>query len=633
MKEINRILKKYWGFNTFRPLQSDIIESVLNGNDTLALLPTGGGKSVCYQVPALAMNGLCLVVTPLIALMKDQVDALKRKGIPALMIHSGMTSRDVKKTLQNATTDYFKFLYVSPERLETSLFKEYLPALDVQLIAVDEAHCISQWGYDFRPSYLKIAELRKELPDVPVLAVTASATPEVQNDIIAQLNFRSNTIFKQSFERANLSYEVIKSDAKIPALLALLSTIKGSTIIYCRSRKRTQEISNLINLQGQKSIYYHAGLTQEERNKKQKLWMDNQVRTIVCTNAFGMGIDKPDVRLVVHIDVPDCIENYYQEAGRAGRDGTTSTAALLSNDTDTEKLENEIALKFPTQDRIRIVYQSLCNFLQVPSFSGSGTNHRFDFELFIRNFKLNANEAYNCLKILEQDGHISFREQNFIPPTLVFQTSKKELYEFEKVYPQYEELLTTLLRVYEGIFDFPAFISENYISRILKKQEHEIISALKEVARFNIISYTPLNQEPQILFLKNRVPAEELKIDVTAYEKRKEAAQQRVKAMINYLQNDCCRSRKINEYFGEVNTPDCGICDVCKSRKKEKKSSDEFDQIYSSIKNVVSNQSLNAKQLIKELKDYDKEMIWEMIEFLHQENKLTTSEAGNLKWN
>ena len=633
MKEINQILKKYWGFDAFRPLQSEIIQSILNGNDTLALLPTGGGKSVCYQVPALAMKGLCLVVTPLIALMKDQVDALKRKSIPALMIHSGMSSRDVKKTLQNATSDYFKFLYVSPERLETSLFKEYLPALDIQLIAVDEAHCISQWGYDFRPSYLKIAELRKELPDVPVLAVTASATPEVQKDIIAQLNFSGNTIFKQSFERPNLSYEVIKVDAKIPALLELLSRIKGSTIIYCRSRKRTQEISNLINLQGLKSVHYHAGLSQEERNKRQKLWMDNQVNTIVCTNAFGMGIDKPDVRLVVHIDVPDCIENYYQEAGRAGRDGSSSIAALLCNDMDAEKLKNEITLKFPGQERIRVVYQSLCNFFQVPSYSGSGINYRFDFELFIRNFKLNANEAYNCLKILEQDGHISFREQNFIPPTLVFQTTKKELYEFEKMYPQYEELLTNLLRVYEGIFDFPAFISETYIGRILKKQEHEIISSLKEIARFGIISYTPLNQEPQIQFLKNRVPAEELKIDIKAYEKRKEAAQERVKAMTGYLQNDLCRSRKINDYFGEFNSPDCGICDVCRSKKKIKTSSDEFDQIYASIKNALTNQTLNAKQLIRELKDYDKEMIFEMIEFLHQENKLTTSEAGNLKWN
>ena len=632
MKEINRILKKYWGFDTFRPLQSEIIESVLAGNDTLALLPTGGGKSICYQVPALAMNGLCLVVTPLIALMKDQVDALKRKGIPALMIHSGMSARDVKKTLQNATSDYFKFLYVSPERLETSLFKEYLPALSIHLIAVDEAHCISQWGYDFRPAYLKIAELRKELPEVPVLAVTASATPDVQKDIIGQLQFRSNTIFKQSFERPGLSYAVIKSDAKVPALLDILSTVKGSKIIYCRSRKRTQEISHLINLQGQTSVHYHAGLTQEERNKRQKLWMDNQVSIIVCTNAFGMGIDKPDVRLVVHIDVPDCIENYYQEAGRAGRDGAISKAALLCNSLDAEKLENEITLKYPTEERIRIVYQSLCNFLQVPSYSGSGINYRFDFEQFIRNFKLNANEAYNCLKILEQDGHISFREQNFIPPTLVFQTSKKELYEFENMYPQYEELLTTLLRMYEGIFDFPAFISENYISRILKKQEQEIISALKEISRFGIISYTPLNQEPQILFLKNRVPVEEFKIDTKAYEKRKQAAQERVKAMIAYLENDVCRSRKINEYFGEFNTTDCGICDVCKKRNNTNNSADHFDQIYASIKNVLTNQSLNAKQLIKELKDYDKEMIWEMIEFLHQENKLTTTEAGNLTW-
>ena len=329
--------------------------------------------------------------------------------------------------------------------------------------------------------------------------------------------------------------------------------------------------------------------------------------------------------------MPDCIENYYQESGRAGRDGATSRAVLLFNERDIEKLENEIVLKFPSLDIIRSIYQSLCNFLQVPSYAGLGINYRFDFEQFIRNFKLNANVTYNFLKILEQDGHISFREQNFIPPTLVFQTTKKELYEFGKMYPQYEDLLTTLLRVYEGIFDFPAFISENYISSILKKLEHEIISSLKEITRFGIISYSPLNQEPQIQFLKNRVPAQELTIDTKSYEKRKDAAHMRTKAMIGYLQHDCCRSRTINEYFGEHNTPDCGYCDVCRSRKN-KGSKDNYDLIYSSIKIALANQPLNAKQLIRELKDYDKEMIWEMIEFLQQENKLTTSEAGTLVW-
>jgi ATP-dependent DNA helicase RecQ len=452
MVDVKEILKKYWGYDEFRPLQKEIIESVLSGKDTLAILPTGGGKSICFQVPALAQEGICIVVSPLIALMKDQVENLKKRDIPALLIHSGMKRVDVMQTLKNASHDYFKFLYVSPERLETSLFKEYLPGLNVNLIAVDEAHCISQWGYDFRPSYLRIAELRKELPGVPVLALTASATPEVQKDIVQRLEFKSQNTFQQSFERKNLSYSVFKVDSKLAKLVDIVSKVQGSSIVYCKSRKRTNEIMNLLQMHGISATNYHAGLKQEERNQRQKNWIDNRVRVIVCTNAFGMGIDKPDVRLVVHIDTPDCLENYYQEAGRAGRDGKKSYAVLLYDERDIEELNGLHAIRFPTIEQIQKAYSALTNFLQIPAYTGEYKSFNFRFDEFIRNFRLNSNEALYALKALESDGWLELNEKSFTPSTLVFTTSKKELAEFERHYSQHEPLLTSLLRSYEGIF-------------------------------------------------------------------------------------------------------------------------------------------------------------------------------------
>jgi len=425
MSELEDILKRYWGYGTFRPLQKEIITSVLAGNDTLALLPTGGGKSICFQVPALAKEGLCIVISPLIALMKDQVENLKKRDIPAMAIYSGMSKADVIRTLKNATSDYHKFLYVSPERLETSLFNEYLPAMNVSLIAVDESHCISQWGYDFRPSYLRIAELRKELPNVPVIALTASATEEVQQDICTRLEFHSSKIFKQSFERPNLSYSVFKVDSKLNKLVDIVKKVPGTSIVYCKSRKRTTEIMQLLKMHGISTENYHAGLTAEERNKRQKDWIDNKVRSIVCTNAFGMGIDKPDVRLVVHVDPPDCLENYYQEAGRAGRDGKKAYAVLLYDERDIEELLEQHSIRYPSFEQIKNVYNALANYLQAPIHSGEGQSFPFKFEDFVRNFKLNTSEALYSLKALESDGWIDFNERNFTPSSLVFTTSRK----------------------------------------------------------------------------------------------------------------------------------------------------------------------------------------------------------------
>lgn len=630
MSDANEILKKYWGYDEFRPLQKEIIESVLSGKDTLAILPTGGGKSICFQIPALAKKGICIVISPLIALMKDQVENLKKRDIPALLIHSGMKRIDIVQTLKNASHDYFKFLYVSPERLETSLFNEYLPGLNVNLIAVDEAHCISQWGYDFRPAYLRIAELRKELPDVPVLALTASATPEVQKDIKERLEFKSSNTFQQSFERKNLSYSVFKVDSKLAKLVDIVSKVQGTAIVYCKSRKRTNEIMNLLQMHSISSTNYHAGLKQEERNQRQKDWIENKVRVIVCTNAFGMGIDKPDVRLVVHVDVPDCLENYYQEAGRAGRDGKKSYAVLLYDGRDIEELNGLHAIRFPTMEQIKNVYSALTNFLQIPAHTGEYKSFNFRFDEFIRNFKLNSNEALYSLKALESDGWLELNEKSFTPSTLVFTTSKRELAEFQKHYSQHEPLLTTLLRSYEGIFDFPAFISENLLARLLKKDEIDMKHQLQTIASFGIISYTPQNEEPQIVFKKNRVPVDDLMINTIFYNKRKDSFTRRFQTMINYTKELNCRSHFISIYFGDKEAKDCGICDNCLQRKVTDLSAEEFEKISLIISNQLSQKQLTASELINEIKNIKKEKAWKVIQFLQSENKIQADDKGVL---
>lgn len=631
MADVQGILKKYWGYDEFRPLQKEIIQSVLDGKDTLAILPTGGGKSICFQVPALSQKGICIVISPLIALMKDQVENLKKRDIPALLIHSGMKRIDVVQTLKNATHDYFKFLYVSPERLETSLFNEYLPGLNVNLIAVDEAHCISQWGYDFRPSYLRIAELRKELPEVPVLALTASATPEVQRDIAHHLKFKTTSVFRQSFERKNLSYSVFKVDSKLAKLVDIVSKVQGTAIVYCKSRKRTNEIMNLLQMHGVSSSNYHAGLKQEDRNQRQKDWIDNKVRVIVCTNAFGMGIDKPDVRLVVHVDVPDCLENYYQEAGRAGRDGKKSYAVLLFDERDIDELDGLHTIRFPSLEQIKNVYNALINFLQIPAYTGEYRSYNFHFDEFIRNFKLNTNEALYALKALESDGWLEFNEKSFTPSTLVFTTSKRELADFEKHYPQHELLLTALLRSYEGIFDFPAFISESVMARLLKKNEVDIKQQLQTIASFNIISYTPQNEDPQIVFKKNRVPGQDLMINLALYNRRKESFVKRVQTIITYTRQSDCRSRFISLYFGDHEAKDCGICDNCLRKRSTDLSAEEFEKISALISGQLSQKQLTALELIHEIKTIKKEKAWKVIEFLQAEKKIEADSRGVLR--
>jgi len=658
MNEQSTILKQYWGFDAFRPLQEEVINSVLAGNDSLALMPTGGGKSLCYQIPGLAKDGLCLVISPLIALMKDQVENLRRKNITCFAIYSGMSRREVINTLKLASNSNCKFLYVSPERLETALFKEYLPALDINLIAVDEAHCISQWGYDFRPPYLRISKLREELPGIPLLALTASATLEVQNDICEKLtpprslqtsrvsgtgspkkdlsktlqiedSFTNWKIFRQSFERANLSYSVFKVDSKINKLIEILSNVPGSGIVYCKSRKRTKEIADLLNMHNIPADFYHAGLIQEERNRRQEEWINDKVRVIVCTNAFGMGIDKPNVRLVVHADAPDCLENYYQEAGRAGRDGKKAYAVLLYGEKDIHELDEMARLRFPTIEEIRQVYQSIANYLQIPSGNGEGLYYDFDITDLIKKFKLNTHTVVYSLKALEQDGWLNFNDQVFLSPSVQFIADKNYLYQFEKDQPQSEPLIKALLRSYEGIFEYPASISENLLSQLLKKEKKELQQELIQLHQYRVIEYQPQKDSPQLFFLRSRIKAEDLSIDTKAFNLRKEKFIARSKNMIRYIHEIVeCRSKLIAFYFGDHEIKDCGICDNCLKQKAIHLSKEEFETINHRIIDTVKHHSIHTRELLRQLNGIKKEKAWKVINFLQAENKIELDKAG-----
>jgi len=627
---IHEILKEYWGYDHFRPMQEDIIHAVLDGKDTLALLPTGGGKSVCYQVPALMKDGLCLVVSPLIALMKDQVENLKQKGIPALSVFAGMNFPEVKKTLQNAAYGNYKFLYVSPERLESKLFLEYLPAMHISLVAVDEAHCISQWGYDFRPPYMRIASLREQLPGVPVLALTASATKTVQDDICENLGFgKTQQRFQQSFERPNLSYSVFNAASKQNKLLEILKNVPGTAIVYCKSRKHTKETAELLIMNKINADHYHAGLSNAERNKKQEDWINNRVRVIVCTNAFGMGIDKPDVRVVVHYDVPDCIENYYQEAGRAGRDGKRSYAVLLYSKKELEDLAAQSDIRFPKEEEIKKVYTGLMNHLQIAAGTGEGMNYDLDISAFSTAFKINILTVTYAIKALEQEDILSFNEIFFRPSTVVFSTDKNELDEFEKQQPELEPVIKGLLRSYEGIFDFPVTIYESGLSKFLKMEIGRVKTALKKLNDHGIISYAPQKEKPQIILLQNRMYADNYKINTSGYLKRKENFEKRVVAMTGYIKMETeCRSRSIGIYFSAPPAKPCGICDNCINNKVIHLSPAEFEKIASMVAGVLQQGPTQMNDILKQLKGINKEKVWKVIDYLQAEKKLAADQEG-----
>lgn len=623
------ILEKYWGHKAFRGNQQAIIEAVLQNQDVLALLPTGGGKSICFQVPALIKDGVTLVISPLLALMKDQVNALQEKGISAASIHSGLKYTEVIDTLKQTAAGKFKLLYVSPERLESKLFQDYADLLNISLIAVDEAHCISQWGYDFRPAYLRIKALRSWLPNTPLIALTATATPTVQEDICTQLQIQKANRFVQSFIKPQLSFSVNQVESKINRCIDILSKLTGSAIIYCNSRRQTQQVAQLLGMQQIKAAYYHAGLSHEERNFVQEQWLQNEIRVIVCTNAFGMGIDKPDVQLVIHYNLPDCLENYYQEAGRAGRNGKRAYAVALYQPEDIRALQQLPEQRYPPVQLIKHVYQCIADYVQLPVGLGEGERFDFDLQQFTERFQLDNSTAVQCLKTLEQEGHILLTEGGLIPSKLVFTADRELLESIESGYPNLDPLVKTLLRTYEGILHHPASIFERQIARLLQTNATLITQQLQQLDALGIVEYIPRKESPQIQFLLNRAPAEHLHIDLDRYHARKKAFVERLEKMIGYTtESNSCRNQYIADYFGEHTASRCGICDNCLQQQKQASNSDVKARVDQYLQATAIPK---VKELLTSLDQKEHNAIWEYLNWLINERQISIDELGNIQ--
>lgn len=598
---IHHILSKYWGFSKFRPLQEDIIQSVLDGKDTLALMPTGGGKSLCFQVPALLKPGICIVVSPLIALMKDQVENLKDKGIKAIAIISGMGKREVDIALDNCIYGDIKFLYLSPERLLSELVRVRLRHMQVNLIAIDEAHCISQWGYDFRPSYLHLAELREIHPNVPILALTATATERVAADIQLKLNFQHAQIFRKSFERKNLSYLVYNEENKLRKLFSIAKNVKGTGIIYVRNRRETQEVARQLTMQGISADFYHAGLDTPLRMKKQTAWKNSEVKVIVATNAFGMGIDKSDVRFVVHLDLPESLEAYYQEAGRGGRDEKKAYAVLLFNNSDVFQLKNRFEQQYPSIEEIKQIYHHLGNYYQLAFGAGEGLSLEFDLADFCNRFKLDPFRTLHALKFLEHDEYIALTETVFLASRVQVLSGSADLYRFQVEQPAYDQFIKVLLRSYGGIFDQVSAIKESDLGKRLGITRNEVVKILQKLQTLQIINYIEQTDKPHLLFIKPRVDTLHLLIDRRYHEDRYQVHQSQIESIINYAVNNKCRSQQLLNYFNEAHAPTCGVCDVCLENKKASKKAGNSDALVKSILNELTNKPLHLSQLIESL--------------------------------
>ena len=623
MNKYQEILKQYWGYDSFRDLQEEIITSIGEGKDTLGLMPTGGGKSITFQVPALAQEGICIVITPLIALMKDQVQNLRKREIKALAIYSGMTRQEILTALENCIFGNYKFLYISPERLDTEIFRTKLRSMKVSMITVDESHCISQWGYDFRPAYLKIAEIRELLPEVPVLALTATATPEVVTDIQTRLKFREGNVFRMSFERKNLAYIVRKTDNKTKEIPYILQRISGSAIIYVRNRRRTKEITELLMNEGITADFYHAGLDNAVKDLRQKRWQSGEVRVMVATNAFGMGIDKPDVRIVLHLDLPDSPEAYFQEAGRAGRDGEKAYAVILYSKSDKTTLHKRVVDTFPDKEYILNVYEHLQYYYQMAMGDGFQCIREFNLEEFCRKFKYFPVPVDSALKILTQAGYLEYTDEQDNSSRILFTIRRDELYKLREMGKEAEALIQSILRSYTGVFTDYAYISEESLAIRTGLTRQQIYNILVTLTKRRIVDYIPRKKTPYIIYTRERLELRFLHIPPSVYEERKARYEARIKAMEEYVTTEnICRSRMLLRYFGEKNEHNCGQCDVCLSKRATDNLSEKsYEEVKRQILNLLSHSPLTPAETADQIKA-EKEDIGQVIRYLLDEGEL-----------
>ena len=628
MPDYKSILKQYWGYDNFRGIQEDIIQSIGSGQDTLGLMPTGGGKSITFQVPALAQPGLCLVITPLIALMKDQVHNLRMRGIKATAIYAGMTKEEILTALDNCIFGDYKFLYISPERLDTELFQNKLRSMHVCMITVDESHCISQWGYDFRPAYLNIAQVRELLPGVPVLALTATATPEVVKDIQLKLSFQKENVFRMSFERKNLAYIVRRTEDKLREIIHILNSVPGSAIVYTRNRKKTKEIAQYLESEGITATFYHAGLNNDVKDLRQKSWQTGEHRVMVATNAFGMGIDKPDVRMVIHADFPDSPEAYFQEAGRAGRDGNKAYAVLLYARTDKVTLNKRISDSFPEKDYIRKVYEHICYYYQMPMGEGEGCTFAFNIDDFCQKFKHFPIQADSALRILTRAGYLEYTDEQDNNSRLIFTLRRDELYRINEQSADLESLIRVILRSYTGLFSDYAYISEETLAIRSGLTRQQVYDMLILLSKRGIIHYIPGKKTPYIIFTRERQETDRLVIRREIYEDRKESYTKRINAMLEYADSDtACRSRMLLRYFGEKNEHNCGQCDVCLQKHASGIRKGVFEDIENDIKGLLMKRKQSPQELIEALPAIDKESLLNVLSYLLAEEELEQTDG------